>query len=143
MPLADDAGVVALGFEEAGDGGAVFGDQARLVAGHDAALEFGAPGLAAGEEAVAGWRADRGAGVGVGEDHAIGGELVRAWGRDLTRLRGHAVDVAESQIIAQDHDDVRLVRSCGSAAEVGEDKADGEGQKTGELGHETTTEQLS
>ena len=58
MPLADDAGGVAMLSEKRGQGGSVFRDQAGSKALHHALLQFGSPGIAAGQQAVAGGRAD-------------------------------------------------------------------------------------
>ena len=66
VPFAHHGGLVAVGLEVAGDGGAVVLDEG-FVAGRekDSTLQSGAPAIAASEQAVAGGSADRGATVGI------------------------------------------------------------------------------
>ena len=82
VPLADAGGVVAVLLEQRGDGHAAGLDQGRGVSAEHALLEPRPPGVSAGEDAVAGGRADRRAGVGVGEAHPLArrGDRCAAWG---------------------------------------------------------------
>src|SRR5262249_11776109 len=80
-------------------------DEPRRPAVQDAALQRRAPGVAAGEDAVARRRAHGGAGVGVGEGHALLGELVEVRRGDLA-FGVEAADVAVSEIVGEHVDEV-------------------------------------
>ena len=132
VPFADAGGVVAVLFEEAGDGEAIFGDEGFGEASEHAALEVGTPVVAAGEEAVAGGGADAGGSVGVGKAHAFGGEAVEIGGGDFA-VRVVGGDVAVALVVGEDDDDVGPVSGEGGGAE------DGEGEEGAEWVHERVT----
>lgn len=106
VPLSNDSGVVALFFEKACDGGTLWSDEAGSEALHDAALVFGSPVIAPGEKTVAGGSADCGAGMSVSENHPFFCKAIDGGGGDFTALRIEVLDVAVSEVITKDEDDV-------------------------------------
>ena len=70
-----------------------------------AALQPGAPVVAAGHDAITGRGANRGTGMHIGKDHAFGGKRIDIWGSDLP-LWVQALHIAITKIIAQHIDDV-------------------------------------
>src|SRR6185369_7043738 len=91
--------------KDAGDGGGSGGDEALCVSGKDLNA-FTAPGVGSGEHGVSRGGAGGGVGVRVGEANAVCGECIDVWRVDV---RGSvAADVAISEIIGEDDDDVGL-----------------------------------
>ena len=107
MPFAEGAGVVAGLAQVGGVGDEVVGQFGEVA---DVALEVGEQAVAvrheAGEDGAARRRADGGGRVGLGEEHALGGETV-----DVGRA-AHGVAVAaqgvEALLVAEEEEDVGL-----------------------------------
>ena len=104
VPLAEDAGDVALLLEHLGQGQPVRGDGERAAGAEHAAGHAVAPAVAPGHDAVAAGRTDRCRGVGVGEAHALAGQPVAVRRRVRAAVAGQ---VAVPQVVGQDDDDVR------------------------------------
>jgi hypothetical protein len=80
----------------------------------DAALQPRAPVVAAGQQGVAGGRADAAAGMTVGEAQALRGQPVDGRRRDLPARRVVALDVAVAEVIGQNDQHVgRCAHRCG------------------------------
>ena len=109
-PLAEEAGGVADALENFGDGGVVC-KEAFAVAAVGVAADAGMAGVEALHEAGSGWRADRVAGVGVGEAHAFGCDAVDVGGEDV--FLTVAAEVAPAQVVGEDKDDVGAVGGFG------------------------------
>ena len=106
MPLADGAAVVAVALQQLADREPPPVDQRRPVGGDDALLQRRPPVVAAGEHAVAGRRADRGAGVGVPAHHPLARQPIELRRSDPA-ARVEAGDIAIAHIVDQKVDDVR------------------------------------
>ena len=109
MPLSKRRGAVALALAERAERGSIGLDVQRAVgAEHLAVLHAGPPVIAAGHQAVAGWRADRPGGVGAGEPSAFAGEPVDV--RGLQTFRPAAGEAPPAEVIGQDDHDVGPAR---------------------------------
>ena len=104
-PLAEEAGGVAGLVKNFGDGDVVL-EQAFAVTLVGVAADAGVAGVEPLHEAGPRRRADRVAGVGVGEAHALAGEAVDVRSEDL--FLAVAAKVAPAEIIGEDEDDVGL-----------------------------------
>ena len=113
VPFADRRGTVAVLLRKTGHGESVRSDEWFAEDAHDAGLQAGTPVVASGEERVARRRADAGGGVSVGEAHPFGGEFVQMRRRDLATGRVVGADVAVTEVVGEDHEDVRLTRLGG------------------------------
>ena len=104
VPLSDAGGIVAFRFQHRGDGDFV-GLNQRLILGAEVHrfFEVGAPVVATGEQAIAGGRAYRGRGVGIGETHAFFGEAVDGGGRGKPAVVG---DITHAHVVGEDENDV-------------------------------------
>ena len=91
--------------QDAGQRGAVRGDQGRLVGGKHPLLKPRAPGVAACQQAVSRRRADCGRAVGIGEAHPFCHQLVQIGRCDLV-IGIVGLNVADAEIVGKDHDDV-------------------------------------
>ncbi len=87
-----------------GQGQRVGIDDQSLPQGGNCSPEVDPQRIAAGEQAVARGRTDRGGAVGVGESAARGGETVHVRGFDLGRAV--AAEIAVAEVIGQDQDNV-------------------------------------
>ena len=125
VPLADHRGRVAPFLQQRGDGHPAVGDQAGALGAEDAALEFGAPAVATGEQPVARWRADGVRAVAVGERQALARQAVDVRGLEL-RLRVETGGVAVALVVGVDEDDV---------GPVGGERTAGD-QRSGDQGRE-------
>ena len=105
VPLADAGGGVALVLEQARDGEPARLDERRRAALQHAALQRTAPGVAAGQDAVARGRADGRGTMGVGEDHAFARQAVEVRRADFG-FRVEAAQVAVAEVVGEDEDDV-------------------------------------
>ena len=107
-PFAEGAGGVAVILQDGGDGEAAIGERV-LAFGLEAAVaaDGGMTGVEAGHEACSAGSADGGAGIELGEAHALGGEVVDVWGVDvlLTLVAG----VAIAEVVGEDEDYVRVL----------------------------------
>ena len=108
-PLADEPGGIAGLIHEVGDGEGV-GGHGRLAFGLDflVAADRGVAVVLARHERASRRRADRRAGVGLGEPHALGREPVDV--RRLDELLPETAEVAVAEVIREDEDDVGPVR---------------------------------
>ena len=101
VPLAHGGGFITGPPEQRGHSGPAGLDQRLGVAAHHLGLEPGAPVVAAGQNAVAGGRADGGGGMGVGEGHAVAGYFV-----EVGRLKGavgiQAGEISIAHIVGED-----------------------------------------
>lgn len=95
MPFAEGGGAVSLSAEHAGEGGPPVFDQWRVIGYEDVALQPCPPGVAAGEEAVAGGGAHGAGRMGVGEGDAGRGDTVDVRRPDLARgVHGMYITIA-------------------------------------------------
>ena len=118
MPFAHLPRRIAGFFQERGDGRLRGVDGKRGLAAEDMIALGVAEGVLAGDERIAGWRADRGRGVGVGEADAFAGELI-----DVRRLdlgRAIAAEIAVADVVGQDEDDVGRSRRGTSSFCIGD-----------------------
>ena len=104
VPFADQAGAVAGPFEHRGRGRFGGVHRQRRFAVEDAGAGGVAPGVLAGDEGVAGRRADGAGGVGVGEAEAFARKPVAM--RRLDGLRAVTAEVAVADVVGKDEDDV-------------------------------------
>ena len=102
VPLANEAGVVALLFEEGGEGDFFLSEMAPFGAGDG--VEAGAIGSASGKDAGAGWGAYGTAGVTVGEAHALFGESIEV--RGLDDGAPVAGEVSKTEVVGEKEDNV-------------------------------------
>jgi len=72
------------------------------------ALQSRPPGIPAREHAIPGGRADGGAGMSFGKDHSFPCEPVHVRSGYLAAVAAETLDVAVTQVVAQDEDNVRL-----------------------------------
>ena len=107
MPLAQDGRVVALGFHETGHRGPVRRDQAGGESLDDSALKGRAPRVAPGHDTIAGRRAHRRGGVGVGKDHPGFRQGIQMRRGDFAALGIEALYIAVAKVVAEENDDVR------------------------------------
>ncbi len=101
MPFSDATCGITQRAEKRGHGHSVRLDERGAVSPEDALFEAGTPVVSAGEEAVAGGRADGGTGVGILKDHSIGGERVEMDGVDFG-VGIKAGEIAVAHVIGQD-----------------------------------------
>ena len=104
-PFADAGGLVTGLFEELGHGNGG-GGQRHLAFGLDLAVgaDRAMAHVQAGHQRGTGGSADAGAGVGLGEAHALGCHAVEV--RRLNQLLPVATDVAHGEVIGEDEDEV-------------------------------------
>ena len=131
VPLAEQAGGVAVGFEQLADGDLVFAQHGAAV---DGVPHAGAVGPVTGEQGGARRRA-RGSNVIVLELRRLGGEAVDVRGFDDGIAR--ETEVAVALVVGDDEDDVGLPRRRGRGCDSGEGEKDGQGErkKGAEAGH--------
>ena len=133
VPLAEEGSGVAGFLEQGGQGRPSLFDQGAPVAVQDPGLQARAPGVAAGEDAVAGRRADRRRRVGVGEAQSLGCQAVEGRGRN-PGVRVVAAGVALPQVVGQDQEDVRVLgRGRPFLGGGGQEDQDGGEQAQGRL----------
>ena len=113
MPFAEDRCVIALLFQKACDGETAGSNQAGRIPLHDTSLQTSPPTVASCQQAVSRRRADRGSRMGIGENHSFPGKPVDARRGDFTSIGIEALNVAVSEVITQDHDDVWFIRGRG------------------------------
>ena len=99
-----------------GDGGRAILDQHGCHSGKDSSTTL-APGIAPGEERIAGGRAGGGGGVGVGEPHATGSQRINVRSFDLGRAI--TTEVAITDVIAENDNDVGFLRCVGDGSKKG------------------------
>ena len=105
MPLPERRGAVALALAERGERGAIGLDVERAIGEeHLAVLHAGPPVVAAGHQPVAGRRADRPRGIGVGEPPALTGESVDVGG--LQTVCPAAGEAPPAEVVGEDDHDV-------------------------------------
>ncbi len=112
VPLAQRGGGVALFAEQVAEGFFMHVDAVGRLArgriGVNHPLQAVALLVAAGQQSRPGRSADRAAGIGLGEPHAVAGQRVDVRRGDV--LRPIDADVAIAHVVDQDHDDVGLCR---------------------------------
>ena len=133
MPFADAGGGIAGLFGDRGDGRLVLGNAKRINARENRGACL-APGIAAGEQRIAGGGAGGGGGIAVGKPHSLHRQPVDIRGLDL----GCAVaaEVAIADVVAKDDDDVGWPHRLGCLLRPG-----GEGGKRhggGQAGNEAS-----
>ena len=109
MPLANHRCVVAVLLQELRRGEPVSGDERLGQPPKDAFLQRAPPIVAACDDAVAGWCADRRRRVGIGEAHSLPCQAV------AVRRIGPAIGVREiavTKVVGKDENNIRLVRSA-------------------------------
>lgn len=117
MPLADEAGVVALLLEKGGEGDFFFAEVAAF--GASDGVEAGAIGSASGEDTGAGGGTDSSGGVAIGEADSFFGKGVEVRGLDdRAAVRS---EVAKTEVVGEKENDVGwLGREKGSGESKGE-----------------------
>ena len=105
MPLPKTTRRIALLLEQAGERQTVLRDQRGRETAEHTGLEFGAPVVTTGQQAVAGRRADAGGRMSVGEPHSAFGQRIQVRGGNLAQ-RIVGAEVAEALVVGQDDDDV-------------------------------------
>ncbi len=103
-------------------------DDQRGVARQDASAGF-TPGIFAREQGIAGWRARGGCGVAVGEAQTFTRESINV--RRVYSRRAVTTDVAVTEIIGIEEDDVGLVGTRERCDADSEDGQDGLGNRMG------------
>ena len=109
-PFANQAGAVAGGFQDFGNGDVVRAERlCRSIRAASVAANGGVAGMLTGHEDAAGRRADSGAGVEAGEAHAFASHAIEVGRFDFALTVRAEFTVAE--IVGHDEDDVGF--GCG------------------------------
>ena len=107
VPFADEAGGVAVLLQQRSDRRTRGFDEERVErVGDTAVVQRRAPAIAAGDECIAGGRADGGRRVGFGEAPALAGEAVEVGRADEPGIGTVGTEAAVAIIVAEDDDDV-------------------------------------
>ena len=106
VPLANDAGVIAVLLQKLWRGESIGGDERLRQPPKDAFLQRAPPIVAACDDAVAGWRADRRRRVGVGEAHSF---VCQAVAVRRPRLPSSVREIAITKIVGKNENNIRLV----------------------------------
>ena len=128
MPFADQSSGIALRLKKGTEGGAVLFDQrVALNPKKDPVLHPCPPGIAPGQQAIAGRCATGGWSVGVGEEHAHVGELLHGRGLELLTVRVLGEElisrgIAHPHVISHEEHDVRTVGNLSEGKKGKEEK---------------------
>ena len=133
MPLTNHRRAVAVLFCKGADRHPIRRDQRLAKHADNPALQFRAPVIAPGEQRVAGRRAHPGRRMSVGEAHALRREPVDVRRGNFPALRVVALDIAVTEVVGEDDEDVGLggVRCGGGGGGGGGGCGGGEGEKEG------------
>ena len=116
VPLADAGRVVAVLAQQGCHGRPLRLDERQLVVVEHLLLQRAAPAIAAGEQAVAGRRADRGRRVHVGEAHTMAGQTIHVRGGN-PGVAVVAARIPVTHVVGEEANDVRQAGHGGSMIE--------------------------